>query len=740
MRLIKFFLVFSLLLVSTIFVAMSQDTMSTHSKTEQERPKIGLVLSGGGAKGLAHIGVIKVLEEAGIQPDFIGGTSMGSIIGGLYAMGYSTDFIEQMVKEQNWDKLIYDRFSRDNLNISEKGMDELFFVNFPLRKNKFSMPSGVVQAQEISWLFSKLCTPAYRTRDFDDLQTPFLCIGTDLRTGESVLLKSGDLAIAMRSSMAIPGFFTPVEHQGNLLVDGGVVNNYPVLDVKAMGADIIIGSDVQFSKATDKDLNSMTSAIMQIIGYHSTESQKKAEKETDIYIHPDIDDFGVLSFNNADTLIARGEAMARQFFPQLKSLADSLNNIAPQVKKERDLTPIEYIYIEDVEYLGLDRIKPRLLEGYKTFKTPGLVNISDIEKWVHSLHGTKFFSLIRYEFIPKAENSAILRLIIQESSSRVLSASIHFDSDYKTAVNLKASFRNWLFPESKANLILALGDNIKFRGDYWINWGLVPGPGVALDFNIVNLYNYADQYKQELIRITDFQFTPFVKSIYKSYIELELGAQLEYSGQHAVTTYFPIENVNNVSINGFFSSRLDTRNSLYFPNRGSYFDLNIKAIQSISNSSSHLYWFGAFDFNTSFQFSKLFSLRPSVAVVAASTGWETAPHSQYEALMGGCSKYSMISGAIPFIGLNNLQRSGNIGYRVGLDAQFNIYRNKHFVEASLNIGDIEDDYKEILTVNDIIVGCGLTYGYNSIIGPISITIMGGNYLNFGAFFNLGFRL
>ncbi|MDD4847912.1 MAG: patatin-like phospholipase family protein [Bacteroidales bacterium] len=711
-----------------------------HSPKKNQRPTIGLVLSGGGAKGLAHIGVLKVLEEAGIQPDYIGGTSMGSIIGGLYAMGYSVEFIEQMVKTQDWDQLIYDRFSRDHLNISEKGTDESFFVNFPLRSKKFMMPAGVIEAQEVTWLFSKLCTPVFRIRDFNQLQTPFLCIGTNIRTGESEVLNSGNLAFAMRTSMAIPGFFTSVDYQGNRMVDGGVVNNYPVMDVRAMGADIIIGSDVQSSNVSDEELESMTGAIMQIIGYHSKEAQYQAEAATDIYIHPDISDYGILSFNSADSLIQHGEAMARKFFPQLKALADSLNDIAPQVKKDRNIIPLEYIYVEDVEYLGLDRIEKKLLEGYKTFKTPGLVRVSDVEQWVRSLHGTKFFSLIRYEFLPVGENSAILRLSIQEASSRILSAGIHFDSDYKTAINLKASFRNWIFPESKANLILALGDNIKFRGDYWINWGLAPGPGLALDFNIVNFYNYEEQYKKEEIRVTDLQFTPFVKSIYKSFIELELGAQLEYSGLHAVTTYFPIKDINSVSINGVFAARLDTRNTLHFPVKGSYFDLNVKAIQSLSKASSHLYWFGSFDFNTSFRFSKLFSLRPNVTGVVASTGWEMAPHPQYKALMGGCSKYSMISGAIPFIGLNNLQRSGNIGYRVGLDAQFNVYKNKHFVVASFNAGDIEDDFKEIVNVTDMILGCGLTYSYNSFIGPISITVMGGNNLDFGAFFNLGFRL
>lgn len=710
------------------------------STTKKVRPKIGLVLSGGGAKGLAHIGVIKVLEEAGIQPDFIGGTSMGAIIGGFYALGYSTEFIEHIVKSQDWNQLIYDRFPRNYINISEKGIDESFLINFPLRQNKFSMPSGVIQAQEITWLFSKLCTPSYRNRNFDDLQTPFLCIGTDLKTGKSILLNSGDLAMAMRSSMAIPVVFTPVKHQGSLLVDGGVVNNYPVLDVKNMGADIIIGSDVQFSEVSTDELQSMTGAMMHIIGYHSVDAQKKAEKETDIYIHPDIDSFGVLSFDKADTLIKLGEIKAREYLPQLKALADSLNKIEKIPIKIHQTVPLDSIYIENIEYLGLNRVPQKMLDGYKSFNTPNMIAISDIETWVRSIHGTKFFSLVRYEFIPISYNRSILRLTLQEASSRILSAGLHFDSDYKTDINLKATFRNWLFPASKANIILALGNNIKFRADYWINNGMRPGPGLALDFTILNTYQYKDQKRTSVIRCTDIQFTPFFKSIFKSYIELGIAAQLEYSGLHPSVSYISLENINKVSVNGMFYAKADTRNALHYPNKGTYFDFTVKAIQQLSNTRHHLYWFGCVSFNTSIKFSNLFTLRPLANAVLSSEGWEMPPHPEYNAFLGGCVSHTAIIGGINFIGLRNIQFTGNHAYSLGVDAQFNIWKNKHFIVGTFNFGDIKNELKAFANTNNMVFGMGVTYAYNSFVGPISVTAMGGNNLNFGAFLNIGFKL
>ena len=238
--------------------------------TRIERPKVGLVLSGGGAKGFAHIGVLKKIRDAGIEVDYISGTSMGSIVGGLYAIGYSPEYIEELVRSQNWIDIFLDKIDRRDLPLDEKSYNEQQFINFPVSEKTVSLPFGIKYGQSISLLLSELVTPVHQIRDFSNFQTPFLCIATDISNGESVVLNKGNLAESMRASMAIPTVITPVTIDGKLLVDGGLVNNFPAKELAERGCDIIIGVDVQH--ATDyqiSDLSSITAILDRSAGFFS---------------------------------------------------------------------------------------------------------------------------------------------------------------------------------------------------------------------------------------------------------------------------------------------------------------------------------------------------------------------------------------------------------------------------------------------------------------------------------------
>ncbi len=210
----------------------------------QERPKIGLALSGGGAKGFAHVGVIKVLEEIGLPIDFITGTSMGSIIGGLYAIGYSVGELEELVTATDWNDLFRDRVRRRDLAIESKMLDGRYMLSLPLNGLAPGLPTGLIAGQKISKLFERLTLPYHDVSDFRQFPIPFACVATDIVTGEVVVLDHGYLPEAMRASMSIPSVFTPVEIDDHLLVDGMLVRNFPVEEVRALGADIIIGVDV----------------------------------------------------------------------------------------------------------------------------------------------------------------------------------------------------------------------------------------------------------------------------------------------------------------------------------------------------------------------------------------------------------------------------------------------------------------------------------------------------------------
>jgi len=248
-----------------------------------ERPKVGLILSGGAAKGMAHVGVLKVIEQAGLKIDYIGGTSMGGLVSDLYAIGYDADSLGGRVASVDWDKLLSDDINRRELSIEEKPDYDRFFVSFPLRERKVKLPAGVVTGQNIENLFAELCSHVHNIQDFDQFQIPLLCVSADVATGAAVIHRDGYLPNAMRATMAIPSVFTPVNIDGRLLIDGGVVNNFPVDHVQAMGADILIGVNVGHQPFSAEDEVNFLKVMEQTVFLASNKLTKENIKLCDIY-------------------------------------------------------------------------------------------------------------------------------------------------------------------------------------------------------------------------------------------------------------------------------------------------------------------------------------------------------------------------------------------------------------------------------------------------------------------------
>ena len=228
------------------------------------RPKIGLVLSGGGAKGLAHIGILKAIDSAGLKVDYITGTSMGSIIGGLYAIGYSADTIEKIAKSIDWDLLLSNQSSMRSMIMDEKDEYGKYIIELPWVNHWFRFSTGVIEGEELWLKFSELFRPVYNIKDFSKFSIPFRCIATDISTGEAVELDSGEIVKAVRASMAIPSIFTAVEYGGHKLVDGGVVRNFPVTDVRKMGADIVIGDNVAGPLRSPDQVTNALQVLLQV--------------------------------------------------------------------------------------------------------------------------------------------------------------------------------------------------------------------------------------------------------------------------------------------------------------------------------------------------------------------------------------------------------------------------------------------------------------------------------------------
>ena len=283
----------------------------------QPRPRIGLVLSGGGARGAAHIGVLKVLEDLHIPIDAIAGTSMGAVVGGLYASGFSARDIERIVGTLNWQDAFKDRPPREELTFRRKQEDQNFLVKFPLglRSRRFQLPKGLIQGQKLNQTLRKLTLPIARIEDFDQLPTPFRAVATDLETGEAVVIGEGDLTSAMRASLSAPGVFSPVEREGRVLVDGGLSKNLPIDVAREMGVDVVIVVDVGFPLLKRDKLNSapvISNQMLAILLRRDSDRQRASLTPRDIVIDPALGDASSFDFGIVQRAIDTGEKAARE--------------------------------------------------------------------------------------------------------------------------------------------------------------------------------------------------------------------------------------------------------------------------------------------------------------------------------------------------------------------------------------------------------------------------------------------
>ena len=329
------------------------------------RPRVGLVLSGGGARGAAHVGVLKVLEQTHVPIDAIAGTSMGAVVGGLYASGLSARDIEKIMTSINWQDAFRDRPPREDLDLRRKEEDENYLVKFPLgvRDGQIVLPKGLVQGQRLTETLRRLTLPVARITHFDDLPTPFRAVATDLENGDRVVMDSGDLTTAMRASLSAPGVFAPVERDGRLLVDGGIADNLPVDIARAMGVDVLIVVDVSAPLLVRQQLSSapvISNQMLAILIRHNSEAQLASLTPKDILIQPPLGNASSFDFGSVGKVIGAGEIAARGKLDRLAALTVSDDEMQRYtLRREAGRTPppqIDFVRVDP----GSERYGPAI--------------------------------------------------------------------------------------------------------------------------------------------------------------------------------------------------------------------------------------------------------------------------------------------------------------------------------------------------------------------------------------------
>jgi Predicted esterase of the alpha-beta hydrolase superfamily len=452
------------------------------AQNSQKRPKVGLVLSGGGSHGIAHIGVIKVMEEAGLRPDVITGTSMGSIIGGFYAMGYSTDSLEKILKAMNWDLLLSNKIPQNKIKFSEKKHFDNSAMTLPVLSKKVRLPSGLISGQQIENSLSFYGWPAANINNFSLLPIPFMCVGVDLVTFRKVDLGTGYLPDALRASSSIPTVFAPLKIDTTLLTDGGVINNFPALEAKNMGADLLIGSYVAFRPYDENHLQSVSNIIEQIGFSRSIDNFNEQKKLVKILISPVVRNISILNFTPVDSIVEIGYKAALPYKEYFRRIADSLDRYGKQ-------EPLPYIL--NKKYYSFDRIEIR---GNSIIPDKEILGVLDIragekvDKYklynnIELLYGMNSFEKVKYRIEPRGD-SLILAIECTEKPNIIFYGSVHYDNALGSGILISATVKNLLSPGSEFSMDSFIGQYYRALVTFSQYTGGYQKFGISARFNI----------------------------------------------------------------------------------------------------------------------------------------------------------------------------------------------------------------------------------------------------------------
>lgn len=401
---------FAHLLCASLLLAWAtttaQSVLASESKTKTDtakRPRIGLVLGGGGARGAAHVGVLKVIEELHIPIDVVVGTSMGSIVAGLYASGMSPAQIEQEMLGLDWDDLFRDYPARVDRSFRRKRDDSLYTIkaSFGFNNGKVQIPLAYIRGQKFDLELNRLTLPVVSVDNFDQLPIPYRAVTTDLETGKEVVLAHGSLAKAIRASMAVPAAFDPVEIDGRLLVDGGIANNVPVNVARDLGAEVIIAVDVGSGVYSRKDINSALDVSAQLANFLftlNTEEQLKTLRTRDVLIKPELGEIGGGSFGRIADAIPTGETAARQVLASLQRYSLSTHEYAVFRAQQRQHRPapalIDFVRIDNQSKLSDSVIRERIAAQ------PGQsLDIEQLKQDIGTIYGLEIFQSVRYDVV-----------------------------------------------------------------------------------------------------------------------------------------------------------------------------------------------------------------------------------------------------------------------------------------------------------------------------------------------------
>jgi len=696
----------------------------------QEDVKVGLVLSGGGAKGFAHVGVLKALEEAGVRVDYIAGTSMGSIVGALYAVGYNAHELDSILRVNDFQELIQDKLPRKAFSFYQKETQDKYAITLPINKKKISLPSSISSGQNVYDFLSRLTTHVQDINDFSLLPIPFLCVATDLETGEEVVLDHGYLPEAIRASSSFPSFFEPVELDGRKLVDGGLVDNFPVNKLIDKGVDFIIGVNVQGELHKSEELNSVNEVLTQVVGFQMYKNLEDQIKLTDLYIKPDITMYNNFSFDKVLDIVKAGEVAGDENLEEFKILASRQSKTKVQ-KSIKRVKPNEKFYVKEISIKGNKYYTQDYCLNKLNLKTGNYFSEEKLIEGINELFATKNFNSIQYRAIPIVGGIRLEFHLVEKKVSTFLQFGAHFDNLYKTGVLLNLTMKHPLFKDDIFSADLVIGDNIRYYIDYFVDKGFDWSLGVNTRFNSFkdNVVNniLPEEYRNTSgikipIQYEDFTTQLYLQRTYKNKFALRIGVEDKflkaYSEEVIEDQVGKLYYDKSHYFNLFAKATFDSYDAKSFPKYGVYFNTDYRVYllsdNYLGNFDSFSQLFGQLGIAYSF-FDKL--TLHYVADAGITFGSVNNEILNYH--LGGNNE-NYINTFVSLYGYNMAELNGSGYLKSKFTVRYELFKG-NFLSATANYARLGEDLWNAGSIfADAKSGYAIGYGMNSIVGPIEL--------------------
>jgi NTE family protein len=699
------------------------------------RPKIGLTLSGGGAKGLAHIGILKAIDSAGLKIDYITGTSMGAIVGGLYAVGYSGKDIEDLRKDIDFDVLFSNNVPLKTLSMEEKDQYSRFAIELPFINNKIRLTTGVITGQELNMKFSELFFHVYNIHDFNHFKIPFKCMATDLETGDLVVMDTGNIITALRATMAIPSVFSAVARDNKKLVDGGLVRNFPVKNVKAMGADFVIGSNVTNGLAKIDKIKNPVDVLLQMAFFREAGDFKEELPLTNIYIHMPMPDYNTGSFGSGKEIMEVGMETGRLYYPIFKKLADSINALGAETEKNQQSVVNSTVYIANYSVKGLKKTTAPFFFHLMNFYDSKTYTAAQINKSIRRAIGSRYYGSITYALEPLAKDTANIVFAAEENPSTYLKAGLYYTRFRGINVNVNLTSRDFIIPNSRSMVSASIGESTQIEAEHFQYLGRIKNvafiAGFRLDNQTINTYKdfrqegaYKQNYSQTFL---NFQNSGNNK------VAAGIGTAFEY------IRYRPsIKSVNEVKgrftdFKSYVYVKYNDFNQIFFPTRGLKFNIELAQVYNQEPTLTQLeneipVTPSTLNFNNYIRLMLDASLFRAInkkftflSDFQAGVNFTNKANYLNNFLIGGLN--GSYRNQIRFAGLLEATENSSSVAALQMGLRYNPINN---VYVTARINALLKDFatkKNSTSSKDALTGYALTFAYKTPIGPIELSAM-----------------